>query len=349
MNKTFIEHSSEIKQWIKFFENAGINFVHAIDYALLFIDNRMTFDVVSELSEASLKSMGITVMGDVLAILKYLDHKCDLTEPINKEPDDSYLITCAAKRKYTATDSIVATECTKSQEVMRRHEKLFGIGRLRRKSIKSRLGPRAIGAQAFASRHCDNRCYENTQQREISDHCRELHLHYHDYGKTSKRVCSKDQNKLYTSFSDSVESGKSCYIISEFVKEEIDVSDIKEMSPTQGSSEMSTAPASTAICTSTPITPRNKSTSDLSDRLTITYCDRKSARKGNSDSTSSHLVKEEKKVLKDKLDHKIDDLATSKRSDEPVAAATDKHQSNHHRHQHHHRIKSSEATADRRE
>eukprot|EP00041_Stephanoeca_diplocostata_P028635 m.824808 g.824808 ORF g.824808 m.824808 type:complete len:235 (+) comp23406_c0_seq21:151-855(+) len=58
-------------EWLEFFLGAGIPDSHAKSYAEVFESNRMDFDMLGDLDRDVLSAMGITVMGDVLAIKKH--------------------------------------------------------------------------------------------------------------------------------------------------------------------------------------------------------------------------------------------------------------------------------------
>ena len=57
--------------WIGFFKEAGIPAGDAANYAVTFSDNRITRSMLLDLNKEYLNDMGITILGDVIAILKH--------------------------------------------------------------------------------------------------------------------------------------------------------------------------------------------------------------------------------------------------------------------------------------
>ncbi|XP_034025103.1 uncharacterized protein C19orf47 homolog [Thalassophryne amazonica] len=58
-------------EWIQFFKDAGIPAGLAVNYAVSFVDNRIQKNMLMDLSKDIMMDLGITVIGDIIAILKH--------------------------------------------------------------------------------------------------------------------------------------------------------------------------------------------------------------------------------------------------------------------------------------
>ena len=62
------------EEWKEFFTDAGIQTNEATDYANKFVRNRIRKDMLVDVNKDYLKDMGITIIGDVIAILRHVRH-----------------------------------------------------------------------------------------------------------------------------------------------------------------------------------------------------------------------------------------------------------------------------------
>lgn len=58
-------------EWIQFFREAGIPPGPAVNYAVMFVDNRIQKSMLLDLNKEIMNELGVTVVGDIIAILKH--------------------------------------------------------------------------------------------------------------------------------------------------------------------------------------------------------------------------------------------------------------------------------------
>lgn len=75
-------------EWISFFKEAGIPAGPAVNYAVTFVDNRISKNMLLDLNKEIMNELGITVVGDVIAILKHAKvvHQQDMCKAMTTEP-----------------------------------------------------------------------------------------------------------------------------------------------------------------------------------------------------------------------------------------------------------------------
>lgn len=113
--------SVQVTKWTKFFIQAGVPNGPANNYAVIFYDNRIQEDMLPDLSKEILRDMGITVMGDIIAILRHgkevhaqsvrektaMDMAATDGPESSTSPSPSTQTPVGAKRKSTAASRMV--------------------------------------------------------------------------------------------------------------------------------------------------------------------------------------------------------------------------------------------------
>ncbi|XP_073497578.1 uncharacterized protein C19orf47 homolog [Phyllobates terribilis] len=71
-------------EWINFFKEAGIPAGPAVNYAVMFVDNRIQKSMLMDLNKEIINELGITAVGDVIAILKHAKvvHRQDICKAL---------------------------------------------------------------------------------------------------------------------------------------------------------------------------------------------------------------------------------------------------------------------------
>ncbi|KAH9488117.1 hypothetical protein Btru_065001 [Bulinus truncatus] len=93
---------SETSYWINFFTKAGIPAGDAAHYAVMFSDNRITREMLLDLSKEYLTDMGITRLGDIIAILKH-------AKDVNKQEAKDKILMSTTLMSLSSLSSLSST------------------------------------------------------------------------------------------------------------------------------------------------------------------------------------------------------------------------------------------------
>uniref|UniRef100_A0A8C5LDX9 Uncharacterized protein C19orf47 homolog n=1 Tax=Jaculus jaculus TaxID=51337 RepID=A0A8C5LDX9_JACJA len=69
--RTMVSVTMATSEWIQFFKEAGIPPGPAVNYAVMFVDNRIQKSMLLDLNKEIMNELGVTVVGDIIAILKH--------------------------------------------------------------------------------------------------------------------------------------------------------------------------------------------------------------------------------------------------------------------------------------
>uniref|UniRef100_G3SVC7 Chromosome 19 open reading frame 47 n=1 Tax=Loxodonta africana TaxID=9785 RepID=G3SVC7_LOXAF len=69
--ETMVSVTMATSEWIQFFKEAGIPPGPAVNYAVMFVDNRIQKSMLLDLNKEIMNELGVTVVGDIIAILKH--------------------------------------------------------------------------------------------------------------------------------------------------------------------------------------------------------------------------------------------------------------------------------------
>ncbi|KAM4801524.1 uncharacterized protein C19orf47 homolog isoform X5 [Urocitellus parryii] len=70
-SETMVSVTMATSEWIQFFKEAGIPPGPAVNYAVMFVDNRIQKSMLLDLNKEIMNELGVTVVGDIIAILKH--------------------------------------------------------------------------------------------------------------------------------------------------------------------------------------------------------------------------------------------------------------------------------------
>ena len=102
---------SSKSKWEAFFKGAGIPSRQAVEYSIIFYDNRMRLDMLDEINKEVLRDLGIKAIGDVIAILRFGKQK---HAEMNRSPSPEIVETSITGSSGIKSKSLNTTEKVKS-------------------------------------------------------------------------------------------------------------------------------------------------------------------------------------------------------------------------------------------
>ncbi|XP_053577737.1 uncharacterized protein C19orf47 homolog [Bombina bombina] len=98
-------------EWIGFFKDAGIPAGPAVNYAVTFVDNRIQKNMLMDLNKEIMNELGITAVGDVIAILKHAKvvHRQDICKALIDPPSTTQNTLQAELRRSANSRNCTAT------------------------------------------------------------------------------------------------------------------------------------------------------------------------------------------------------------------------------------------------
>jgi len=117
-------------EWNSFFLDAKIPKDVAARYAVNFYNNRMSFDMLADLNKDYLRDLDITVLGDVISILKHAK------EAKNKQESDVFMV--SEVKKITP---VVASSVQPVKEAEKNVRTVTNVTNDKKSEVSSRLGP----------------------------------------------------------------------------------------------------------------------------------------------------------------------------------------------------------------
>ncbi|XP_034175344.2 uncharacterized protein C19orf47 homolog isoform X1 [Osmia lignaria lignaria] len=184
--------SSLSAYWVKFFKGAGFPQDVATKHAVVFSNNRIKPDMLPDLDKPSLKEMGITLMGDMIAILRYAKKVVEETtcEKFLVDTEDTLGIPKPMVKKVVSKASTKAvTSKIKPDTVTTK--KILKVPSTSIKKPTSVKKPASVSAEIITN--LNNQKKQTILKRKLEDEDEdEFDNNEHKWNETAKKVKSLD-------------------------------------------------------------------------------------------------------------------------------------------------------------
>ncbi|KAM4018934.1 uncharacterized protein C19orf47 homolog isoform 1-T2 [Anomaloglossus baeobatrachus] len=102
-------------EWINFFKEAGIPAGPAVNYAVTFVDNRIHKSMLMDLNKEIINELGITAVGDVIAILKHAKvvHRQDICKALTELPSGTSMQTELRRNANSPATRMIANSLSR--------------------------------------------------------------------------------------------------------------------------------------------------------------------------------------------------------------------------------------------
>ncbi|XP_067874997.1 uncharacterized protein C19orf47 homolog isoform X4 [Heterodontus francisci] len=159
-------------EWIQFFKDAGIPAGPAVNYAVSFVDNRIQKNMLMDLTKDIMNELGISVVGDIIAILKHAKvvYKQELAKVATESISTSHGNT-QFELKRTASSLLSRPADPGPETSAKRRRVTAEMEGLPRMSVFDRLGAEAKADTTTGSKPTGvfSRLGEVVNQKESSD------------------------------------------------------------------------------------------------------------------------------------------------------------------------------------
>ncbi|KAL3865616.1 hypothetical protein ACJMK2_042988 [Sinanodonta woodiana] len=168
--------TSDMSYWIQFFKDADIPVADAADYAVIFSDNRISKENLIDLNKDYLNDMDITIIGDVISILKHAK-AVYMQESRDKEMKNVSSTTSQRRRNATVATLRISRDLSARLGISKTEEKTRTVVNLSTMprteipvAINSRVLPKYEGSYVITQPSRDTeKCSNSLKQKRKLD------------------------------------------------------------------------------------------------------------------------------------------------------------------------------------